>query len=119
MKLVYFSLTNQVYRFVKNLGFSETALRLDPNQGLPEMTENFVFIIPTYEGLDFLEDFVEDNQDFCQGIIASGNLNFGRDYCHLAKHLCRLYHLPLLHTFEFSGNDQDIDYVKGLLTHES
>ncbi|MFC3927917.1 class Ib ribonucleoside-diphosphate reductase assembly flavoprotein NrdI [Streptococcus caprae] len=120
MKLVYTSITGQSHRFVKKLDWLDKAIRLGPQGDEPNLTEDFLLLVPTYEsGLEYVDDFLEDHLNYCKGILGSGNRNFGPDFCHTAKRLSKTYGLPLLHTFEYSGAPHDIDYVKGILAHES
>lgn len=114
MTIVFFSLTGNVRRFVQKLGLP--AIELKPENPFIEMTESFLFIIPSYEreitdiAWDFMES--ENNQKHCKGIIGSGNLNFDTMYLYSAKDLAKEFNLPLLYGFEYFGTSKDIQHVK-------
>lgn len=117
MKIVYFSLTGNVRRFVSKLGMP--AIELSTTNPFLEVTEPFVLIAPSYdkEVTDILWDFMETgmNQTFCKGVVGSGNLNFDSLYVFTAKDLARDFGVPLLGAFEYFGTDRDITYIKGQL----
>lgn len=118
MQLVFFTLTGQTRRFLTKLDMAEQASQLT-TAGL-EMAEDFILFCPTYEsGVDHVDQFLDQHQAFCRGIIGIGNRNFGPDYCHLAKRYAATYQIPLLYTLEFSGTPDDVVAVKGILANES
>lgn len=114
MRVVYFSLTGNVRRFVKKLGFPATELN-ETNPFL-QMTEPFVLIAPSYEKevTDILWDFMDTNQNhaYCKGVVGSGNLNFDSLFVYTAKELARDFDVPLLWAFEYFGTERDINHVK-------
>lgn len=119
MKIVFYSLTGQVRRFIKKLDITDT-IELKKNQESPLMAEDFILIIPTYEdGLEFLDQFVSKNHHYLKGIIGSGNRNFGPEFCHVARRYAKTYDIPIWHEFEFNGTPEDVTTVKELLTHGS
>lgn len=119
MLVVYYSLTGQTRRLAKKLA-SYTILEVKRQADFPTIDQPFVFISPTYEaGLEFLDDFLTINHSYLKGIIGSGNRNFDPDFCHTAKRLAHTYKVPLLHTLEFSGTPEDVEYMKGILEHDS
>ena len=96
MKIAYYSVTRQVSRFVKKLNLaSDQAVEVSDTLIL---SEPFILIIPTYEKeiLQEVWDFMVDNAEFCQGIIASGNRNFAELYVYSAKDLSAEFNLPIL-----------------------
>lgn len=117
MKVVYLSVVGNTRRFVHKLGVD--ALELDDLTVYTEMDEPFILITPTYEieATDLNNDFLEtgNNINLCKGVIGAGNLNFESLYCFTAKDLVEDYDIPLLYTFEFMGNQKDVDEVKRLL----
>ncbi|MDG3141636.1 class Ib ribonucleoside-diphosphate reductase assembly flavoprotein NrdI [Streptococcus suis] len=121
MNVVFHTLTGQTARFIQKLGItSDDCLELSPVGHTPRCSKPFVLIIPTYnEAFDFVEDFLIENAKHCHGIIGIGNRNFGTDFCREAKELSLKYQLPLLYELEFSGTSEDINRVKGILSHES
>lgn len=119
MKLVFYSLTGQTRRFVKKLDYTN-CLELKRHQETPLLTEDFVLISPTYEdGLAFLDDFVQKNLPHLKGLMGSGNRNFGPEFCHVVRRYAKTYGVPILYEFEFNGTPEDVEKVKGILTHGS
>lgn len=115
MKVVFFSLTGNVRRFVRTLA-DYPALEITQTNPFVEVNEPFVFIAPAYEkeATEIAWDFMStaDNASFCKGIIGSGNLNFDSLYIFTAKDLARDYQVPLLDSFEYFGTSKDIERIK-------
>jgi protein involved in ribonucleotide reduction len=131
MKIVYFSgATNNTHRFVAKLGdAAQTAARI-PLTATAEplkIDEPFVLITSTYGGggrdedrhavpkqvIRFLND--PDNRSWLRGVIASGNMNFGRTYCRAGEIISRKCDVPLLHRFEILGTPEDVQTVNSIL----
>jgi protein involved in ribonucleotide reduction len=111
VKIVYTSLSGNVRDFVERLGFS--SIEFNPINPHFTLNEDYIFITPSYEDtmfFDDLADFIdyEDNSYHLKGIIASGNLNFDKDYCITGKALSKRFNRPLLYSFENNGTDADI-----------
>lgn len=112
--IVYMSLTGQTRKFVKKLDLPSLELR--PDQVMKEIDQPYLLIAPTYERevTDLLWEFVETghNRNYLHGVCGGGNLNFNTLYCFTAKDLARDFDVPLIHLFEFQGNQQDVDKIK-------
>lgn len=121
IQLVFYSLTGQCQRFIKKLGLEQTAIALSSTQSYPLLDSPFILLVPSYDQADVevVDDFLADNFHYCQGVIGSGNRNFGPEFCKTARRYAQTYQLPLLYEFEFNGTEQDVEYVKGILSHES
>lgn len=108
------SLTGQTQKFVNKLEMDN--LRITMDNAFQEINEPYIVIAPTYdvEVTELINDFIETghNQDHLKGICGSGNLNFGELYCFTAKDLAEEYQVPLLLTFEFQGNNNDVIKMK-------
>ncbi|WP_025729058.1 class Ib ribonucleoside-diphosphate reductase assembly flavoprotein NrdI [Atopobacter phocae] len=115
MLVVYMSLTGQTRKFVQKLPYETLEITLANAFDL-EVHQPYIIVAPTYdvEATDILNDFIEtgNNQAYLKGVCGSGNLNFNDLYCFTAKDLARDYHVPLLHCFEFQGNEKDVEIVK-------
>ncbi|MBK0348668.1 class Ib ribonucleoside-diphosphate reductase assembly flavoprotein NrdI [Aerococcaceae bacterium zg-ZJ1578] len=114
MLIVYLSLTGQTRRFIKKMDLP--AIELFPDRPMIEVTEPYIIVAPTYERevTDLLWEFVETghNRQYLQGVAGGGNLNFNTLYCFTAKDLSRDFNVPILHLFEFQGNDNDVKKLK-------
>ncbi|MCX4672986.1 class Ib ribonucleoside-diphosphate reductase assembly flavoprotein NrdI [Streptomyces sp. NBC_01381] len=127
-RLVYFSsVSENTKRFVEKLGLPATRIPLHPRRdGMPEVTDPYVLIVPTYGGgeragavpkqvIRFLN--IEANRELLRGVIASGNTNFGADYCLAGRVISAKCGVPELYRFELLGTDQDVRAVReGLQT---
>ncbi len=115
MNIAFYSVTRQVSRFVKKLNLSENRVNLISDT--LTLSEPFILIIPTYEKdvLQEVWDFMSDNANFCQGIIASGNRNFAEFYIYSAKDMSAAFHVPILYDFEFNGTTEDVAAVNAIL----
>lgn len=118
MHIVYFSsVTENTKRFVDKLHMSNTRIPIhgDP----PRMYIPYVLITPSYgtgsrdvppQIVRFLRD--EENRANLQGVIGSGNLNFGFLYGVAAKKIAEKCKVDLLYLFELAGTDEDVSAVR-------
>lgn len=115
MKLVYASRTSNIARIVEKLGFPEEKV-LNITEGYKQDVNEDFFLL-TYT--DFLgsvpkvvEDFLEINHKHLKGVAASGNRNFGSNFCLAADKIAEKYGTEVLAKFELSGNDREINEFK-------
>lgn len=91
-------------------------LELNPTDPFIPMNEPYIIVTPTYdkEMTDILNDFIEteNNRQFLKGVAGGGNLNFNELFVFTAKDISRDYDVPLLHSFEFQGNEKDVKRLK-------
>lgn len=109
MLIVYDSLTGNVERFVKKLGMRNIKI----NDGLL-VDEPFVLITYTTgfgEVPKRVAEFVENNEYYMKGVISSGNRNWGLKFGRAAEIISHEYCIPLIHKFELSGNEIDIEII--------
>jgi protein involved in ribonucleotide reduction len=118
MKLVFFSVTGQTRRFVKKLDLP--AYELEPANPFFEIKEPFVLVVPTYDKdiTEVIDDFLEykGNQKMLQGVAGGGNRNFAELFVYTARDIARIYQVPLLFSFEFSGTDEDVKSFKKVVS---
>lgn len=114
MLIVYLSLTGNVKKFVDKLNM--TSLELSYTNPLIEVSEDFIVIVPSYdeEITNTISMFIDykNNETFLKGFAGSGSLNYDKQFCFNAKDLAIRYSKPLLHTFEFSGINNDVIKLK-------
>ncbi|WP_030211265.1 class Ib ribonucleoside-diphosphate reductase assembly flavoprotein NrdI [Streptomyces bikiniensis] len=121
--LVYFSsVSENTKRFVEKLDLPATRIPLHPHRDdMPRAAGPYVLIVPTYGGgehagavpkqvIRFLND--PDNRALLRGVIASGNTNFGADYCLAGRVISAKCGVPELYRFELLGTDRDVRAVK-------
>lgn len=121
--LVYFSsVSENTRRFVEKLGLPATRIPLYPHrEPTPPVNEPYVLVTPTYGGgeragavprqvIRFLN--VEAHRSLLRGVIASGNTNFGADYCLAGRVISAKCGVPELYRFELLGTDRDVRAVR-------
>ncbi|MEV7595981.1 class Ib ribonucleoside-diphosphate reductase assembly flavoprotein NrdI [Kitasatospora sp. NPDC089797] len=121
--LVYFSsVSENTKRFVERLGLPAVRIPLHPHrEPMPRITGPYVLIVPTYGGGEragavpkqvarFLND--PANRALLRGVIASGNTNFGADYCLAGRVISAKCGVPELYRFELLGTEHDVRAVR-------
>ena len=123
VSLIYFSnVTGNTKKFMDKLKFQSERIPIKPQiDELPLATQPYVLVIPTYGNGEahtavppqvkkFLN--VEQNRNFLRGVIASGNLNFGKKYGRGGEVVSRKCNVPLLFKFELLGTTEDVRKVE-------
>ena len=115
MKLIYFTKTGNIERFIIKSNQKAT-------QGSSSLIVDEDFVLITYtigfgetpiEVSTFLE--YKDNYKFLKGIIGSGNKNWGIKYCKAAFDIAEKYNVQVLQTFELAGNKHDMARFKTII----
>lgn len=123
--LIYFSnVSENTHRFVQKLGIPASRIPLRKSDEELVACEPYVLIVPTYgdgsvqrsvppQVKRFLND--ERNRKLIRGVIAAGNVNFGKKYGRAAEVVALKCNVPVLHKFELLGTSEDIEHIsKGL-----
>lgn len=124
--VVYFSsISNNTHRFIKKLGYENARIPYEMGEQLTVHKE-YVLIIPTYSGggeytsgavpkqvIQFLNQ--KQNRDFCRGVIASGNTNFGNTFAIAGPIVSKKLNVPLLYQFELLGTESDVKTIRKIL----
>ena len=59
-----------------------------------------------------IEDFLQQNHQYCKGVIASGNSNFGdKMFCESADKISKQYNIPIVHKVDLRGYQHDYDLI--------
>lgn len=107
--LCYASLTGNIERFVKKIAYSYV-YKIKYNEA-SLITNPFILITYT-TGIGEIPieitQFLTHHHHYLKGVIGSGNKNFGNNFAIASKKIAEQYHVPLLMTFELSGNTYDI-----------
>lgn len=117
MKIVYMSLTGNVRSFVEKLGSVET---LEIISGDEVIDQPFLLITHSPDGGEIpyeIEDFMEAYSDLCVGVAASGDRAYGEDYTIVAETISEEYGVPIVHRFEFAGEEDDVLIVKAFIAN--
>lgn len=59
-----------------------------------------------------VEVFLNGNNQQLQGVVASGNRNWGVLFANAGDLISEHYNVPLLHKFEISGNENDVELLR-------
>ena len=129
MKSVYCSsVSENTHRFVAKLAgaASEPArIPLHAHAEPLKIDDPFLLITLTYGGggrrgadvpkqvIRFLND--PDNRALLRGVIASGNTNFGADFCRAGHIIAQKTGAPLLYQFELLGTSEDVEAVRSIV----
>jgi protein involved in ribonucleotide reduction len=121
--IVYFSnYSGNTKRFVEKLGMSSTRIPIDWDEDAPLVVgHEYVLVVPTYGGgseksaipkqvRKFLN--IEQNRNLLQGVIGTGNTNFGEHYCKAAALISAKTSVPIVAKIEIFGTEHDVDKVK-------
>lgn len=120
--IVYFSTsTNNTHRFVQSLNIDSIRIPKKFSEDMPVIDRPFCLITPTYRGGEsitggqksavpkqvhrFLE--IENNLRNAKLVVASGNINFGKDFCIAGDEIQKMYSIPYKYRFELMGTDED------------
>lgn len=110
MIIAYDSRTGNVQRFIDKLNVE--AIKIDEDLVLEE---NFILVTYT-TGFGEIPpktlNFLRNNHQLMVGVAASGNKNWGNNYCKSADTISALYNVPVLFKFELSGTEEDIENFK-------
>lgn len=121
-QLVYYSSRSEnTARFVAELGLDALRIPLDSDAPMPQPTEPYVLICPTYadgkgrgavpkQVIRFLND--PDRRALIRGVIAGGNRNFGALFAAAGDVIARKCNVPLLYRFELAGTPTDIARIR-------
>ncbi|MBY3790321.1 class Ib ribonucleoside-diphosphate reductase assembly flavoprotein NrdI [Photobacterium carnosum] len=121
MLVYYSSASGNTQRFIEQLELPSLRLPIDPDEPIPQITQNFVLVCPTYadgQGRGAVPKSViralnqEQIRSLLMGVISSGNRNFGKLFAQSGTIISRKCSVPLLYRFELSGTPQDVQIVR-------
>lgn len=120
--LIYYSSpTLNTHRFVQRLGFRAQRIPVSFKEPLLTVDEPYVLISPTYADDDGSKAVPKqvirflnrpENRELMQGVIASGNRNFGEMFAHAGAVISKKCNVPFLYKFELSGTPDDVMRVQ-------
>ena len=121
----YSSMSGNTYRFVDALGIRSIRIPISMKEECPVLDEPYVLVCPTYADDDgskavpkqvirFLNN--SENREQMQGVIASGNRNFGEMFAYAGSVISRKCNVPCLYKFELSGTPIDVMNVRKGMT---
>ena len=129
LNLVYYSSPSGMTKtFAKKVTNSPIRIPMHWDKDNPLIVSDpYLLICPTYcagnnlnraappQVVKFLN--IKQNRDLCQGVIGTGQANYGPvKYCLGAKQVANKLGLPLLYQYELLGLSEDVENVRRLLS---
>lgn len=114
MKVVYFSFSGNVRRFIKRTELTNV-MEITQNNCSERMDEPFILVTGTIgfgEVPPPVQSFLDINHDLLQAVAASGNRNWGQNFAKAGRSISERYQVPLLMKFELHGTTNDISEFK-------
>lgn len=111
MKIIYFSLTGNVRRFIQRAGLSNTMALTESNK-TEEINEPFIIVTGTIgfgQVPDPVQAFLDVNHKNLKAVAGSGNRNWGNNFAKASEEIANNYNVPLLMKFELHGNQEIAD----------
>ncbi|GAB1612847.1 ribonucleotide reductase stimulatory protein [Mammaliicoccus lentus] len=111
MKIIYFSLTGNVRRFIQRAGLSNTMALTEANK-TEEINEPFIIVTGTIgfgQVPDPVQAFLDVNHKNLKAVAGSGNRNWGNNFAKASEEIANNYNVPLLMKFELHGNQEIAD----------
>ena len=112
MKVVYASRTGNVEALIGKLGITD-ALHIE--DGTEKVSEDYILFTYTDGYGDVpaeVENFLMANGTLIQGVVCSGDTNYGDAYCQAADKISEDYGCEILYKVENSGTPEDIESIK-------
>ena len=117
----YSSVSGNTARFVERLGLQAARIPIRPDEPMPEPTQPFVLICPTFadgqgrgavpkQVIRFLN--APERRALLRGVIGAGNRNFGVTYALSARVIAEKCAVPVLYRFELAGTETDVARVR-------
>jgi protein involved in ribonucleotide reduction len=114
MKVVYFSFSGNVRRFIKRTELTDV-MELTQNNCSERIEEPFVLVTGTIgfgEVPQPVQSFLDVNEDLLKAVAASGNRNWGQNFAKAGRSISEQYQVPLLLKFEVQGTANDVNEFK-------
>lgn len=138
--VVYMSISGHVRSFIDRLtAYADEKSKQRPDQfrrisseelidedDVHELDHDFIMFVPTYVSLSpsdhrtYFENSTiplrqllncGDNIHHCRGLVGNGDRFFGPAYCLTSRQYAKLFHVPLLATYESRGTSKDIQNI--------
>ncbi|MCH4400856.1 class Ib ribonucleoside-diphosphate reductase assembly flavoprotein NrdI [Staphylococcus haemolyticus] len=119
MKVVYFSFSGNVRRFIKRSEISDV-MEITKDNCTDPFEEPYILVTGT---IGFgkvpkeVQSFLEINHHNLRAVAASGNRNWGQNFAKAGRTISEEYHVPLLMKFEVQGSNKDVIEFKNKVGH--
>lgn len=101
-----------------NVRYIVSQLTADAIELTADLQVDVRYLLITYtDGLGNIpakvEQFMKHNHNLCQGVVVSGNSNFGHHvFGGAGDKLSQMYHIPLVRKLDLRGNQKDYDAIQ-------
>ena len=110
MKVVYFSFSGNVRRFIQRAGIDDT-MEITQDNCTESVSEPYILVTGTIgfgEVPQPVQSFLEVNHAQLQAVAASGNRNWGQNFAKAGRTISEEYNVQLLMKFEVQGTNNDV-----------
>ena len=114
MKVVYFSFTGNVRRFIQRTELEDT-LEITQDNCTDRIEEPYILVTGTIgfgEVPEPVQSFLNHNSEHLEAVAASGNRNWGQNFAKAGITISEDYQVPLLMKFEVQGTNRDVEEFK-------
>ena len=114
MKVVYFSFSGNVRRFIKKAELENT-MELTQLNCSERINEPYILVTGTIgfgEVPQPVQAFLDTNSDLLKAVAASGNRNWGQNFAKAGRFIAERFQVPLLMKFEVQGTSNDVTEFK-------
>ncbi|MCU5745818.1 class Ib ribonucleoside-diphosphate reductase assembly flavoprotein NrdI [Staphylococcus sp. SQ8-PEA] len=114
MKVVYFSFSGNVRRFISRTGIEDT-FEITQDNSTTHIDEPFILVTGTIgfgEVPQPVQSFLDVNGERLEAVAASGNRNWGQNFAKAGRTISEDYQVPLLMKFEVQGSNRDVEEFK-------
>ena len=110
MKVVYYSFSGNVRRFISRAGIKDT-FEITQDNCNESVNEPYILVTGTIgfgEVPQPVQSFLNVNHTQLQAVAASGNRNWGQNFAKAGQTISEEYKVPLMMKFEVQGTNKDI-----------
>ncbi|WP_294585002.1 class Ib ribonucleoside-diphosphate reductase assembly flavoprotein NrdI [uncultured Staphylococcus sp.] len=114
MKVVYFSFTGNVRRFIQRTELEDT-LEITQANCTDRIDEPYILVTGTIgfgKVPEPVQSFLNHNSEHLEAVAASGNRNWGQNFAKAGITISEDYQVPLLMKFEVQGTNRDVEEFK-------
>ncbi|MCE5090546.1 class Ib ribonucleoside-diphosphate reductase assembly flavoprotein NrdI [Staphylococcus devriesei] len=119
MKVVYFSFSGNVRRFIKRSELTDV-MEITKDNCKDIINEPYILVTGTIgfgEVPQEVQSFLEVNHLNLRAVAASGNRNWGQNFAKAGQTISESYDVPLLMKFEVQGTNKDVIEFKNKVGH--
>ncbi|MCJ1656923.1 class Ib ribonucleoside-diphosphate reductase assembly flavoprotein NrdI [Staphylococcus sp. NRL 16/872] len=119
MKVVYFSFSGNVRRFIKRSELTDV-MEITKENCKDSVEEPYILVTGTIgfgEVPQEVQSFLEVNHHYLRAVAASGNRNWGQNFAKAGHTISESYDVPLIMKFEVQGTNKDVIEFKDKVGH--